>query len=144
MQSFLTAINNGDTNAAAAVFSDNAIMIHAPATGECSRQSPCMGRPAILADLKELVAEHHCFTMTEVAVTGTVVTAHVEARNDNARANGIERVLVVFTELVQQNKIAAHYVLPDLTDPQSVANSAIKAGTQPPGIPVPNPATPCG
>src|SRR6476660_9860064 len=51
VRAFIAARNAGDIDGAAAMVSDNAIYIRGAASGACSRQSPCLGRPAILLSL---------------------------------------------------------------------------------------------
>ncbi len=133
-----------DPEAAADFFTDNAIWVRVPATGPCSRQSPCIGRPAILAQIKVDAAVHLCITMGDQTVNGNVVVSRYEVRSDTFRQRGIERTLTVQMALVDQGKIAAQYNLADLSDPQTAANAAIAAGTQAPGTPIPDPAAPCG
>jgi len=138
------ARSGDDPETAADFFTDNAIWVRVPATGPCSRQSPCIGRPAILAQIKADAAVHLCITMGDQTVNGNVVVSHYEVRSDTFRQRGIERTLTVQMALVDQGKIAAQYNLPDLSDPQTAANAAIGAGTQAPGTPIPDPAVPCG
>src|SRR4051812_46589431 len=52
------ARSGNDPAAAAAFFTDNAIWVRTVATGPCSRQSPCVGRPAILAQFQVETAIH--------------------------------------------------------------------------------------
>ena len=139
------AARSGDNAAAAAAFfSDNAIWVRTVATGPCSRQSPCVGRAAILAQFQAEVAIHQCVTVIDQTVTGGAVVSHFEVRSDTLRRNGIERSLTVSLAQVDQGKIVAQYNIYDLSDSQTAANVAIGAGTQAPGAPIPNPATPCG
>ncbi len=130
--------------AAAAFFADDAIWVRTVATGPCSRQSPCLGRPAILAQFQVEAAIRQCITVVDQAVHGNVVVSHFEVRSDTLRRNGIERTRTVSMALVDQGKIVARFNFSDLSDPQTAANAAIGAGRQAPGAPIPNPATPCG
>ena len=138
------ARSGDDAAAAAAFFSDNAIWVRTVATGPCSRQSPCVGRAAILAQFQVEVAIHQCVTVVDQTVNGSAVASHFEVRSDTLRRNGIERSLTVSLAQVDQGKIVAQYNVYDLSDSQTAANVAIGAGTQAPGAPIPNPATPCG
>jgi hypothetical protein len=139
------AARSGDNAAAAAAFfSDNAIWVRTVATGPCSRQSPCVGRAAILAQFQLEAAIHQCVTVVDQTVNGGAVVSHFEVRSDTLRRNGIERSLTVSMAQVEQGKIVAQYNVYDLSDPQTAANVAIGAGTQMPGASIPNPATPCG
>lgn len=144
IQAYVRALDSGDAGAAAAVFTDSAIHIHPIAVGACSRQSPCIGRKAILDDLRNRTADHQCITLLDGAVNGSVVRGQAELRNDTLRSMGIERMVVSSTWLVTGGKAAALYVLPDLTDPQTAASAAISAGMQEPGAPLPTPSTSCG
>ena len=144
VQAYVQALDSGNAAAAAAVFSDTAIHIHPIAAGACSRQSPCIGRKAILDDLRNRTADHQCITLLDGAVNGSVVRGQAELRNDTLRSIGIERMVVSSTWLITDGKAAALFVLPDLTDPQTAASAAISAGMQQPGEPVPPPTTPCG
>ncbi len=139
---YVAAVNAGNADGAAATFSENATDVHAPARGSCSRQSPCIGRPAILADLRARIALHDCFTIVEQTVQGSVVLSRVEVWNDDIRANGVDRIVNQWMTLVDQGRIAARYAVPDLSDPQTAANAAIGAGTQAPGAALP--ISPCG
>jgi hypothetical protein len=138
------ARSGDDAAAAAGFFSDNAIWVRTVATGPCSRQSPCIGRPAILAQFQVEAAIHQCVAVVDQTVNGGVVVSHYEVRSDTLRRNGIERTLTVSMALVDQVKIVAKYTFSDLSDSQTAANAAIGAGTQAPGPPIPNPATRCG
>ena len=144
VQTYLTALDNGDADGAAAVFTDNAIHIHPIAAGACSRQSPCIGRKAILDDLRNRTADHQCIKLLDGGVNGSVVRGQAELRNDTLRSIGIERTIVLSTWLVTSGKAAALFVLPDLTDSQTAASAAISAGMQQPGAPLPIPTNPCG
>jgi len=138
------ARSGDDPEAAADFFTEDAIWVRTVATGPCSRQSPCVGRPAILAQFKVEAAIHQCITMGDQTVNGNVVVSHYEVRSDTLRQRGIERTRTVSMSQVEQGKIAAQYNLADLSDPQTAANAAIGAGTQEPGTPIPDPAVPCG
>ena len=138
------ARSGGDPEAAADFFTDNALWVRTVATGPCSRQSPCIGRPAILAQFQVEAAIHQCITIVDQTVNGNVVVSHYEVRSDTLRQRGIERTLTVSMALVDEGKIAAQYNLSDVSDPQTAANAAIGAGDQPPGTPIPDPAVPCG
>jgi hypothetical protein len=141
---YVRALDSGDADAAAAVFADNAIHIHPIAVGACSRQSPCIGRRAILDDLRNRTADHQCITLLDGAVDGTIVRGTAELRNDTLRAMGIERMLVASTWLIVGSQAAALYVLPDLSDPETAASAAISAGMQEPAAPIQTPSSACG
>jgi len=138
------ARSGDDAAAAAAFFSDNAIWVRTVATGPCSRQSPCIGRPAILAQFQVEAAIHQCITVVDQTVNGGVVVSRYEVRSDTLRRNGIERTQVVSMSLVDQERIVAQYNFLDLSDAQTAANAAIGARAQAPGVPIPNPETRCG
>src|SRR5262245_60130137 len=94
VRAYVFALDSGDATGAAAVFADNAIHIHPLAAGLCSRQSPCIGRAAILDDLRHRVADHYCLTLLDVSSSGSIVRGSAELRSDTLRSIGIERVLV--------------------------------------------------
>jgi hypothetical protein len=144
VETYVRALDSGDAVAAAAMFTDSAIHIHPIAAGACSRQSPCIGRKAILDDLRNRTGDHQCITLLDGAVNGSIVTGRAELRNDTLRSMGIERMLVSSTWLVTGGKAAALYVLPDLTDSQTAASAAISAGVQAPATPLPPPSPACG
>jgi hypothetical protein len=144
VETYVRALDTGDAVGAASVFMDTAIHIHPIAAGACSRQSPCIGRKAILDDLRNRTADHQCLTLLDVVVNGSVVRGNAELRNDTLRAIGIERVLVSSTWLVAGGKAAALFVVPDLADPQTAASAAISAGLQDPGTPLSSPSSSCG
>src|SRR5437870_1173065 len=111
------AARSGDNAAAAAAFfSDNAIWVRTVATGPCSRQSPCVGRAAILAQFQVEAAIHQCVTVVDQTVTGGAVVSHFEVRSDTLRRNGIERSLTVSMAQVDEGKIVAQYNIYELSD----------------------------
>lgn len=144
LRAFANAYNRGDEVVAATLFTENAVWVRAAATGGCARQTPCIGLAEIRSRLQDGVATNNCYTILDTTVSGSVVTAHAESRNDDLRARGIERVRNVWMGWVPEDKLAALYIVNDTADPQTAANDAIRAGTQAPGAPIPNPATPCG
>src|SRR5437868_1040041 len=90
------AARSGDDAAAAAgFFTDNAIWVRTVATGPCSRQSPCIGRPAVLAQFQVEAAIHQCITVVDQTVSGNVVMSRFEVRSDTLRRNGIERTVTL-------------------------------------------------
>jgi hypothetical protein len=144
VRTYVTALDSGDAVAASSVFTDTAIHIHPIAFGACSRQSPCIGRKAILDDLQNRTVDHQCLKLLDVSVNGTVVRGTAELRNDTLRGMGIERVVVSSSWLISGGKAMALFVLPDLTDPQTAASAAISAGLQQASAPLPAPDPPCG
>lgn len=144
LHAYVDAYNGGDADAAAATFTDNAVWVSPAATGPCSQQTPCLGRDAIHRQLQAGVAAHQCLTLLDTTVIGSAVAAPIELRRDDFREIGIERTRNVWLVQVSQGKLVALYVLNDLADPQTSEYRAIRAGTQAPGEPIPNPATPCG
>jgi len=144
LYAYVNAYNSGDAVAAAATFTDNGVWVSPAATGPCSQQTPCLSRAAILTRLQDGVGANQCLTILDTTVIGSAVAAPIEVRRDDFRAIGIERTRNVWLVQVSQGKLAALYVVNDLTDPQTNQFRAIQAGTQAPGEPIPNPATPCG
>lgn len=141
---FANAYNSGDEDVAGSLFTDSAVWVRAAPTGGCARQTPCVGLDEISSRLQDGVATNNCYTILDTTVSGNVVTAHAESRNDDLRARGIERVRNVWMAWVPQGKLAALYIVNDTADPLTAANDAIRAGTQGPGTPIPSPSTPCG
>jgi len=130
LYAYADAYNSGDPVAAAASFTENAVWVSPRATGPVSQQTPGIGQAAILAQLQISTGNHNSLTILDTAVLGSMVTATVEVRGDEIRARGVERIRVGWLVQVSQGKIAALYVLPDLTDAQTNARRAIQAGTQ--------------
>jgi ketosteroid isomerase-like protein len=144
LYAYANAYNSGDPVAAAARFTENAVWVSPRATGPVSQQTPGIGRTAILTQLQNGALNHNCLTILDTAVVGSLVTATVEVRGDNMRAGGVDRIRVGWLVQVSEDKIAALYVLHDLTDPQTNEWRAIQAGSQAAGAPLPDPAIPGG
>jgi hypothetical protein len=140
----LTAVNNGDSDGAAALFASNAIFIGALRGGNCSQSTPCTDAAAIHQQLQSVVSAHTCFVLRSVSVSGAVVTGQLETHADNARSNGVDHILQDFTALVPAGQLTFFANLSDVADPQTALNVAINAGTQTAGTPIPTPPTPCG
>jgi len=141
--SFFDAHNRGDADAALSAFADNAVFIGARVTGPCSPQTPCTDLAAIRPQLEGAVANHICYTIRSVEVSGAVVLGQFEIRDDPSRAIGVERLLRSFIIQIPDDKISFYAALNDLSDPQTAFVVAVAAGTQAPRAPLPNPATPC-
>ncbi len=140
---FFAAQADGELDAAMAAFAPNAVFIGARATGACSAATPCTDLAGIRDQVQGNLDIHNCQTVRAVQVAGSVVTGQLEARNDVARANGIERVLQTFIMQIPADRSTFFANLNDMTDAQTVLNAAINAGTQEARAPVPNPANPC-
>lgn len=143
LRAFADAYNSGDEVVAAGLFTNDAVWVRAAATGGCARQTPCVGLEEIRGRLQDGVATNNCYTILDTTLSGNVVTAHAESRNDDLRSRGIERVRNVWMAWVPQGKLAALYIVNDSADEQTAANDAIRAGRQEPGEPIPSPVTPC-
>jgi hypothetical protein len=113
------------------MFADGAIQVRSAATGPCSQQSPCVGRPDILLSQRETVANHQCITILDETVDGNVLIAHEDVRNDTSRAAGVELQIIYTMSQVADGRIVARYGLSDPTASQRQAG------------PITNPATPC-
>jgi len=84
--------NQGDDNAAAALFADNAFFVRANPAGACSLQAPCYDRTSALQSLQASdTGAHLCLTVTSLQVGGSIVTGRVQVKNDANRSNGIEQ-----------------------------------------------------
>lgn len=137
--------NRGDYDAAAALFADNASYIGAAAEGTCTLKAPCYDQASILGQLQTTGAfGSNCQTVTTIQVTGDIVTARVEVRNDLNRAIGVERVVNWFMVEVRDGKIYSMYQRRDLGDPLTALAAAITAGTAQAETPIPTPNPPCG
>jgi hypothetical protein len=141
---FFAAEGIGDADAAVAEFAPNGIWAAAAATESCYRATPCTDPAGIRAQLlNHNISIHACHTIVELDVAGAVITGRMEDRNDMTRAHGVEHTIQSFLALVPQDKITYLVIVNDVGDPSNALNAAIGAGTQPAGMPIPNPATPC-
>jgi len=140
------ARNHGDDDAAAALFADNAFFVGAALTGFCSVQSPCYDRASELRNLQTVAAAtpNLCFTVTDIAVHGNIVTGRLEGRSDTNRRIGIEHTVATFLAEVQDSKIIAFVQRSDSGDPFTALRDAINAGTAQAGAPIPTPNPVCG
>jgi hypothetical protein len=142
--SLVAAVNSGDADGAAALFANNAVFIGALRGGNCSQSTPCADAAAVHQQLQSVVAAHTCFRLRSLTVTGAIVTGQLETHSDNVRSNGVDHILQDFIALVPAGQLTFWANLSDVGDPQTALNSAVNAGTQPAGTPIPTPATPCG
>lgn len=141
---FFSARNNGDVDGAAALFASNAVYIGTLPTGNCSQAAPCTDSVGIHQQLTSNVANHTCWVLRSVTVSGAVVTGQLEIHNDTARADGIDHLMSDFIALVPAGQITFYANLLDVADPQTALFGAIGAGTaQQTNPPIPTPATPC-
>jgi hypothetical protein len=144
VQQYFTALAAGDVDGALALFAPNAEFIGSRPTGNCSAHSPCTELAGIRQQLDaNLALGHHCQVATSLEVVGSTVLGRTLLRNDAIRARGIERILQTFLAQVPEDQITALYLVQDLTDPQTVTDLAILAGTQAPAPPLPTPDPPC-
>ena len=140
---FFDASSRGDADGAISAFADNAVFIGARVTGPCSPQTPCTDLASIRQQTDAAIANHICYTIRSVEVSGAVVLGQFEIRDDPSRAIGVERLLRSFIIQIPNDKISFYAALNDLSDPQTAFVVAVAAGTQAPRAPLPNPATPC-
>jgi hypothetical protein len=140
---FANAYNQGDQDVAAGLFTEDAVWVRAAATGGCARANPCVGLEQIRGRLQDGVANNNCYTILDTTVSGNVVTAHAESRNDDLRGRGIERVRNVWMAWVPEGKLATLYIVNDTADPETLANDAIRAGMQALEPAIPSPPAAC-
>jgi hypothetical protein len=143
VRGFFDAASRGDADVAMAAFADSAVFIGARPTGPCSPQTPCTDLAGIREQQEGAIANHICYTIRSVEVAGAIVLGQIEIRDDPRRAIGVERLLRSFIMQVPNDQISFYAALDDLADPQTAFAAAVTAGTQAPGTPLPNPATPC-
>lgn len=122
VQQFFAASNAGDVDAAMALVTDTPSTIYV-AWATCSRATPCVGPAAIRAMLESLPAIHQVTTVTNLHISGTLVTGCFEASGDRFRAAGAERIIGTFLAEVPQDKIAGFFAQTDLTDAQTALNA---------------------
>ena len=72
-------------------------------------------------EIERDIDNSHQLDIVDIQVSGTTLTARVEARTDATRAAGVERIIQVFTLEFREDKISALQVRPDLTDPETAA-----------------------
>ena len=115
-EEFVDAVNDGDVDAALALFTEDATWTRG---GRCPPGS-CAGQAAIRAELEKDVADGHRLDIVDVEVTGSTLTASVELRTDVTRAQeGINRAIQTYTVDLEGEKISALLVVPDFTDPET-------------------------
>jgi len=142
LQAYYDALAQGDVEAMLSGYTDTATFISP--SGLCSMPNPCVGKDAIRPRFQQMVDAHYCETPTSFDVTGSIVAGRKEVRNDALRANGIARLIAVTFFQIPQGKVTFAVSYIDATEPQTVANNAIAAGTQVKGTPISTPDTPCG
>ncbi len=142
LQGYYDALAQGDVEGMLSGYTDNAVFISP--SGLCAMPSPCVGKDAIRPRFQQMVDAHYCETPTGFDVTGSVVAGRKEVRNDALRANGIARLIAVTFFQMPQDKVSFAVSYIDASEPQTVANNAITAGTQVRGTPIPAPDVPCG
>jgi hypothetical protein len=140
------ARNQGDLNAAAAMFADNTFFVSSALAGTCSLQAPCHDPASALPSLQASDAgnSHGCLTVTSIQVDGSIVTGRTEVRNDALRSRGVERSITAFMAEVRDGKIVSLFQRADQGDTLTALNGAIAAGTAQAGTPIPTPNSVCG
>jgi len=106
IQRYFDAATRGDADGALAIFADNAVFLGARADGNCSQQAPCTDRAGLSQALQGNVAQHPCFTVRQLEVTGTIVSGRLEIRADPYPGLGIERTVLSFVAVVPHDKIS--------------------------------------
>jgi hypothetical protein len=117
VQRHVDAQTRGDVAGALALYADDAV-IDGPG-GLCSA-APCVGKAAIQKELEGRVAAKLHVTILKTYVSGNVVTARVELRNDATQKAGVERTIGWAIIEVKGDKISSFHVgIPERTDPQT-------------------------
>ena len=113
---FVDAVNDGDVDAALALFTEDATWTRG---GRCPPGS-CAGLAAVRTELEKDVEDNHQIAIVDVQTTGSTLTARTELRTDGTREEeGIDRVIQTVTLEFDGGKISAIKVVPDFTDPQT-------------------------
>ena len=129
VQQWFDARNRGDVEGVFALQTENAVWIAGPT---CLAQSPCLA-DGIRAVAETNAATHARFSLNNLQVAGSIVTARYELRSDTNCNAGVERVVGTVLLNIPQDKIALYVGVNDVTDAQTATNLAVTAGRQPPG-----------
>jgi hypothetical protein len=146
-QRYVDALNRGDVDGALAAFAQDGRLADLPrlsVTHPCRPAQECVGHAAIRPELEARVASHRCVTVLTAAEAGEVVIASVQLRHDGLRMIGVEYIVQNLRVVVGGDQIVTLESGTDLSDENTRRASAISAGVEPRGTPLPAPATPCG
>ncbi len=115
LQELIGAVNRGDGPAAAALYSPNAVLIGDP---DCFPRA-CLGTTAISQHFLSQADQHLQATLLTEFVDGAAVTGRLEARFDGLAGTDVERVVALYTLIVQDDQIVLFSTRPDPSDPQT-------------------------
>lgn len=119
-QEHIDATNRGDAAAAAAVFTEDGVLI----IGGCPAGTGCVGIAAIQARVQQSINAHLQGTIVSIRRNNNIITAVEEWRGDPMRAAGIDRAVFKVTLTFTGDKISRRVVELDLTDPQTARFAA--------------------
>jgi hypothetical protein len=123
LERFYEARNAENQAAALALVADD---LYVPGTGLCPPERVCRGPAPLELDIANGIATHTRFTLVDPRVSGTTVTATLEARNANFRAAGVDRGISTLTVDIHNGKLATFQEVRDASDPQIAAFEAFQ------------------
>ncbi len=126
-QDHIDATNGGNAAAAAAVFTNDGVLI----IGGCPADTGCVGTTAIQARIQGSINANLRGTIVSIQRNNNIVTAVEEWRGDPMRAAGIERAVFKVTLTFIGDKISRRVVELDLSDPQTARFAAPPAPAAP-------------
>jgi hypothetical protein len=131
----LDADNRGDVQAALAFFTDDAAI---DGLGLCT-PTPCVGKDAIRRDLERGEAGHtvHLIQDATFQASGTTVSGRIPHQNDDSRAAGVDRFIVLTTSQVRSGQVARLHRELDTADPQTAKFAAFQRAAAQAAAPTP-------
>jgi len=129
----LAARNRGDIATLMSLYTDDAVQPSSgPVTNNLCTVSACVGKADIQRQAENAIANHVQLTIVgQPEISGNVVTARVEFRNDPTRAAGFDRQIFLHTRTFRGDKISIFSGEADLTDAQTAAFRASQAAAAP-------------
>ena len=129
LQSFQAARNSGDLDGAMALVADDMSYVGGPA---CPPDNPCSGLDVMRGNIERYIAGQDQATIVGApqVMSGTVVKAHLEYRNPDRLAMGVERTLAEVTVEVRDGQLASWGGISDTGDPQTVTWLAFERAQQ--------------
>ena len=118
-QEHIDATNRGNAAAAAAVFTDDGVLI----IGGCPAGTGCVGT-AIQARIQATININSRATIVSIQRNNNIITAVEQWRHDLIRAAGVERAVFKVTLTFNGDKISRRVVELDLSDPQTARFAA--------------------
>ena len=129
VKQFQAAVDRNDVDGQLALLTDDAVR-----KDPINCQTPCVGKVAIRKALEIRAVNVRVATVGGLQVSGNTVTGHTENRSAAITAAGIERIVNVNTYEVRGDKISAHTIQRDSSDPLTAAVlKAQKAASATPG-----------